>query len=159
MQILFAISILCFFAIAWAAISFARHIKASSIRRSTKLSPPAPAAHNEFREHLYAALQEDPTRIRQHDLRQNVRDITANKSWNMPPKSAHFNRSIVQVPRVESPKPRQSSRKTPQSARHGTMALLDPAYFNKDSGDLTDPYQAPRVRANDGNKPQLNRRY
>ena len=33
-------------------------------------------------------------------------------------------------------------RKPPQSARYGRMELLDPAYFNKDLGDLTDPQPA-----------------
>jgi hypothetical protein len=158
MQILLAISILCFFAIAWAAISFARHIKASSLRRNIQSQIPALPAQIEFRQHLYAAAQDESPRIRQSALHQNVRDITANKSWSMPPKSAHFNRSIVQVPRINRERQQLAARKSPQSANHGSMALLDPAYFNKDSGDLTDPYQVPRVRANDGNRTLSTRR-
>lgn len=141
MQILYAISILCFFAILWAALSFARHIKASSRRipaqHEFSIAPP----QSNFRQILYVATEtEAQSRIRHSDLHQQVRDITANKIWNMPPKSAPSKRNIGELPRVHSPK-QQPSRKPPQSARHGAMAFLDPAYFNKDSGDLTDPYQ------------------
>ena len=46
-----------------------------------------------------------------------------------------------------------TARKSPQPARYGPMELLDSAYFNKDMGDLTDPYQPPRLRANDRSQP------
>ncbi len=159
MQILFAISILCFLAIAWAAIAFARHIKASSVRHKHHREASIVPRQNEFRQHLYSAVQSEGPQPRHSDLHQNVRDITANKSWNMPKKSTHSNRSIVMLPRVEPTKQHQPARKPPQSARHGAMALLDPAYFNKDSGDLTDPYQTPRVRANDGTRTTSSKRY
>jgi len=34
------------------------------------------------------------------------------------------------------------------------MERLDWAYFNKDLGDLTDPYQTPRIRANSRTSPR-----
>jgi hypothetical protein len=158
MQILFAISILCFLAIAWAAISFARHIKATTFRVSEHQSAAIIPAKSDFQHHLYAAASAESLRPRHSDLHQNVRDITANKSWNLPPKAVQTKR-LGHLPRVEPVQQQQIARKPPKPARHGEVALLDPAYFNKDSGDLTDPYQSPRVRANDGNRTISSRRY
>jgi hypothetical protein len=75
----------------------------------------------------------------------------------MPPKPGLPRRRTIQF--VEPSEKIQEMRKPPQPARHGAMALLDPVYFNKDAGDLTDPYQPPRVRANDGNKAISPKRY
>lgn len=151
MQILFAISILCFFAIVWAALAFARHIKAGSVRRNDRQELSILSPQPEFRQHLYAAAESDTPRARPDDLHQRVRDITANKSWNMPPRSDYSRRSTVQLPRIGSRDQKQSTRKPPQAARHGAMAFLDSAYFSKDAGDLTDPYQPPKIRANESN--------
>lgn len=158
MLILYAISILTFFAVLWAALAFARHIKSKSYSKSEQQKLSIVPRQTEFRQHLYSAAVTETPQIRHNDLHQSVRDITANKSWNMPPKSTQAKRSVVQLPRIGSPS-RQSTRKPPQAARHGAMAFIDPAYFNKDSGDLTDPYQPPRIRSNEARETISSRRY
>ncbi|MDE3105789.1 MAG: hypothetical protein KGK08_11485 [Acidobacteriota bacterium] len=163
MQILFAISIVCFFAIVWAALAFARHIKASTLRSQARAAQDAhhAPAEDSFRAQMTAAMHfaQDappsygssiaPTQVerpRPAELHQNVRDITAAKGWNLPVKSATAGRRVaIPVPRVDADHPHPGLRKPPQPARHGAMAFLDPAYFNKDAGDLSDPYQPPRI--------------
>jgi hypothetical protein len=50
-------------------------------------------------------------------------------------------------------------RKGPQASHRGTSERIDWAYFNKDLGDLTDPYETRRIRANSGNKATAPKRY
>ncbi|WP_213806756.1 hypothetical protein [Granulicella sp. dw_53] len=167
MQTLLAISILSFLGVVWVAIAFAKHIKRGprpklSIVPATRSTLPRP----DFKQHLFAAPEiaalspaaprialtpEAPVqRTRIAELNQSVRDIAANKQWSMPPQPTRAQRTIVH--RVEPPKsmlvPNTDLRKPPQPTRHGNMELLDPTYFNKDMGDLTDPYQPPRLHAN-----------
>jgi hypothetical protein len=161
MQILFAISVLCFVGVAWAAIAFARHIKAGQHQNASFIPSPA-----DFRRQLLAAAQrpspgegfEDrrpvltvhnsesaPAHSRSTSLNQSVHDIGANKQWLMPPQPTRTHRHHAYSAGAEGPPFTVSTlRKQPQPARHGTIELLDPAYFNKDLGDLTDPYEPPR---------------
>lgn len=73
MYILFAISILCFFALVLAAVAIARHV-----RRGRASSAP----QNDFAQHLFAAVEDQDSRIPRTLPEQNVKDVIANKSWN-----------------------------------------------------------------------------
>ena len=147
MKILFAISVLCFLGILWAAIALARHIKSSRLRHESDLTivPSQP----DFKHHLFSA-SEAAAITRPNPIHQSVRDITANKQWTLPPQPARMRRPPTQR---DEPVRIPTARKSPQPARYGPMELLDSAYFNKDMGDLTDPYQPPRLRANDRSQP------
>jgi hypothetical protein len=145
MQILFAISVLCFFGIVWAAVALARHIKSS--RREDPLDI---SVQPDFKHHLLTTpetFHPIHTRIPATSIQQSVRDITANKQWTLPPQPVRMRRSPA--PTAQPARITSSQRKSPKPARYGPMELLDSAYFNKDMGDLTDPYQPPRLRAND----------
>jgi hypothetical protein len=149
MQILFTISALCFFGILWAAIALARHIKASRRENLSDIS-----AQPDFKHYLFNTAEtfgSISTRLPSTPIHQSVHDITANKQWTLPPQPLRMRRSSIR--RVDATKVTPAARKSPQPARYGPMELLDSAYFNKDMGDLTDPYQSPRLRVNDLNKP------
>jgi hypothetical protein len=149
MQILFAISILCSLTVVWAGIAVVRNIRSSRKQKSTS----APAQHD-FAYHLFSASDDvEPRSV----TPQSISDITAKKSWNRPP-------DLVTVrPRPEHRSPinryvaesLEGRRKLPQAA-HPSSDRLDWAYFNKDSGDLTDPYESPRIQANSRNSLRRN---
>jgi hypothetical protein len=188
MQILFVISVLCFLAVVWGAIVFARHIKAGE-RRSASFLP----AKTQFRQHLQPALdrvESDSSMLKaeaqfiskpvaakdwreglpqpalhqpalhqaglhqaglhQAGLHQSVQDITANKQWSMPPQPTRTRRLQVFPAPLENPTSGSNIalRKPPQATRHGNMELIDSAYFSKDLGDLTDPYEPHRLSVN-----------
>lgn len=149
MQILFAISALCFIGILCAAFALAHHIKSTRIQDLSDI-PSRP----DFKHHLLSTpetFHSISTRIPSTPIQQSVHDITANKQWTLPPQPVRMRRSPVQ--RVHPDKTATAARKSPQPARYGPMELLDSAYFNKDMGDLTDPYQPPaRLSANGRNK-------
>jgi hypothetical protein len=159
MQILFAISVLCFAGILWAVLALARHIKASQVRSA--ISP----SQRDFKDHLFSTIPrivpEDflpASRVaRQSVLNQSVHDIAANKEWALPAQAIHMDRLMG---RTTEPVAASVStmRKPPLPARHGRMELLDPAYFNKDMGDLTDP-QPNNVRVNDRTRSNSSKRY
>jgi hypothetical protein len=145
MQTLFAISILCFLALVWAGVAVARHISAS--RKSSRTSSPA---QRNFAQHLFHAVEGTNLPEPRNFPNQNIRDIAAKKSWNQPPEvvTVHPNTAIRSDLNQNAAEPLQGKRKAPQAAHQGGMERLDWAYFNKDLGDLTDPYQTPRARAN-----------
>src|SRR5271168_633484 len=105
MQILFAISVLCFAGVLWAALAFARHIKAGQLRSNT-----AAPLEPDFKERLFSIIETTPpiqivpetfsatTRgTRQTFLHQSVHDITANKQWTLPPQAVHMDRLPVRA--------------------------------------------------------------
>ncbi len=141
MQILFAISIVCFVALVWAGMAIARHIAAGHKGgRTTKQS------HGDFAHHLFVATENRETRRPRAVHPQTVQDIAARKGWNSVPASVEIHPTNEQsaTPSV------QGRRKSPKTSHHGDTERLDWAYFNKDAGDLTDPYQTRRFRANSG---------
>ena len=141
MQILFAISIICFVALVWAGIAIARHIAAGhKDGLTTKQS------HGDFAHHLFAATENRETRRPRAVHPQTVQDVAARKGWNSTPPSVEIHPSNDQsdAPIV------QGRRKSPQTSHPSGTERLDWAYFNKDAGDLTDPYQTRRFRANSG---------
>jgi hypothetical protein len=122
MQALFAITLLSFAGILWAALAFARHIKATQLRPAspepasrhsfipaiTVHRDPEPARtpepiaprvpepqpiQRDFREHFLNAPSEVPARnTRTSVLSQSVHDIAANKQFVMPPHATRIHR-------------------------------------------------------------------
>jgi hypothetical protein len=166
MQILLAISIICVFALLWVTLAIAKHIGASrTVDRWNSDDMPSIVPHIElyqvskpaaweqrpqkFKQELIAATQVD-VRVRQSEVHQSVRDISANKSWTMPAKPLNP-RLLTREPMFQSRMTDgqiETSRKPPQPLRRGLIQRLDREYFNKDAGDLTDPYELPRTGTN-----------
>ena len=149
MQILFAISTICFIALVWAGVAIARHIAAGHRGGRTAQS------QSDFAHHLFAATENRETRQPRAVHPQTVRDVAARKGWNSAPASVeiHPNNDQRAAPAV------QGQRKSPQTSHHGGTERLDWAYFNKDAGDLTDPYQTRRFRGNSGARTTSPKRY
>jgi hypothetical protein len=148
MHTLFAISVLSLFVLLMAGVAIARHIR---IGRSVS----SPQREREFADHLFAAakgrsVSETVVRRARSVPAQTIKEIMAGKSWNQPPEI------VTLRPDPEAHKaydqtlsePVQGQRKSPQPAHRRDGERLDWGYFNKDLGDLTDPYQTPRLRAN-----------
>ncbi len=179
MQTLFVISVLCFLGVVWGAIAFARHIKAGALRNISLvpdathfrelLQPALEQAQSgslllkseanfasellvtsDRREFLPGARLDQ---IAPHlvTLHQSVHDITANKQWSMPTQSTRTRRLHLfpGPPNNSAHTSNTALRKPPQAARHGNIELINPAYFSKDLGDLTDPYEPHRLSVND----------
>lgn len=85
----------------------------------------------------------------------------AGKSWNQPPELITLRPDPEVNPAPDQPisDPKLGARKLPQSSHRIGSERLDWAYFNKDLGDLTDPYEAPRVRVNSRNDASLSKRF
>jgi hypothetical protein len=73
MHILFAISALCFFALVLTAVAIARHVQT---RRASTHS------QQDFAQHLFAAAEDQNSRIPHNLPNQTVRDIRAKKDGN-----------------------------------------------------------------------------
>jgi len=148
MQILFAISILCFMALLWAGFAIARHIRRGHERTEVDTS-----SRRDFAQHLYTAAEE--TRLPRVVRHQSVRDVTARKSWNTAA-------TAVQIPpsfNEERTGTMDGWRKSPQSSQSRSPERLDWVYFNKDAGDLSDPYQPRHARGASSAQATSNRRY
>ena len=150
MQILFAISIVCFVALVWAGVAIARHIAAGRKGGRTPTQ-----SQGDFAHHLFAATENRETRRPRAVHPQTMQDVAARKGWNSTPASIEIHPANEQgaSPSV------QGQRKSPQTSRHGAPERLDWAYFNKDAGDLTDPYQTRPSRTNSGGKATSPKRY
>jgi hypothetical protein len=151
MHTLFAISILAFLILFTAGVAIVRHIR---IGRSVA----SPQTRRDFAQHLLLATEDPPTpNAVTHRLRslpsQTIHEITANKSWNHPTETILLRPDpTAQLSfHQETIGPVEGRRKSPQSAHYNSPERLDWAYFNKDLGDLTDPYQTPRLQANSRN--------
>jgi hypothetical protein len=159
-QILVAISIVCVFALGWVTLAIAKHISASRhiegwhsddlpsivphiipVQQPQVTQQTVPV----FQRELIAATQVE-VQVRRSELHQSVREISANKSWTMPLKPLKH-RLLTREPvfRTATTGETEASNKLPQASRRGQLQRLDPAYFNKDYGDLTDPYELPRA--------------
>lgn len=147
MQILFAISMVSFLVLALAGVAIVRHVRASHRRsKATSLQPQQP-----FSQHLFSAAQARDLGLPQAVRHQSVKEIAANKIWNSPS-------ALVEIAPADGQLTMIGRRKSPQSAHPATEQRLDWEYFNKDYGDLSDPYQTRRVRARSGAKPTSTRR-
>jgi hypothetical protein len=141
MQFLFAISIVCFIALLWAGVAIARNIAAGRKCRRTRMQ-----SQGDFAHHLLAATENRETRRPRTVHPQTVRDVAARKGWNSPPASIEIHPTHEQSTAASL----QGRRKSPQTSHHSATERLDWAYFNKDAGDLTDPYQTRRFRTDSG---------
>jgi hypothetical protein len=133
--ILFAISIACFLALIGTAAAIVRHIRRSNRFRQTP-APPRPS----FGEHLHAATEYGFIRSPRAVPHQTVQGITAKKSWNTPSQAVEIHPDAEHSPVF-------GKRKSPQSVQAAAISSgerADWAHFNKDFGDLTDPYTSRR---------------
>jgi hypothetical protein len=141
MQILFLVSILCFLVLVWAGISMARHIHTG--QKTDRVPAEVPAT---FAQHLLAAAEERSLRSGHPVHQQTIRELSARKNWNTP------HQAVLIQPAHESDtsSPINGRRKGPKASHHGTAERLDWEFFNKDAGDLSDPYQPRRLQAASG---------
>jgi len=162
MQILFAISILCLFALLWAGFAIARAILRA---RTVPATAPAPASTQQIQT-LFPASRAPlaPASTSSAVPVQDVHDIAARKTWSMPPATKRSFARHQPLPETQFAETHfadflEGARKGPQSAiqssthaaHHGTAQRLDRQYYNEDLGDLTDPsYQPLPFRANSG---------
>ena len=147
MQILFAISVISFLILALAGVAIVRNVRASHRRSKAASAPPQQL----FSQQLFNAVQARDLGLPQAVRQQSIKEITANKAWNSPS-------ALVEIPPVDGQLTMIGRRKSPQSERHVAEERLDWAYFNKDYGDLSDPYPSRPVRARSGAKPTSIRR-
>jgi hypothetical protein len=138
MQILFAISVLCFVALVWACFAIVRHIRANHTSRQT-----SETLHPDFSQHLVAAVESGDASAPPPFRQQTLQEIMAAKSWNQPPASVTV-RPVQDRPDAEH---RDGERKPPQAVHHAGSKRADWAYFNSDAGDLSDPYPLGRIRS------------
>jgi hypothetical protein len=148
MQILFATSIICFLVLVWAGIAVVRRIRAS--RESDRTSS---LQRDDFAQHLFKVIEEENPIKSRTIPHQTFRDITARKSWNQPPGSitVHPGHELRAQFYQAATEPAPTKAPLPQSSHRMGSERLDWAYFNKDMGDLTDPYLTPSLRVRSRN--------
>src|SRR5580698_916577 len=128
MQILFAISAVCFLALVWAGISVTRHI-----RKGHQLDAAASSSHDSFAQHLQASIAGDLP-ISRRTPNQSIHDITARKSWNQQPEVITM-RPSPELRSERAPNTAESlqdKHRSPQASHQSGDERLDWAYFNKD---------------------------
>ncbi len=149
MRTLFTISLLCLCALLWAAISIARHIRTTKRRRRGDPRPPSP-----FNEVLFEGKQQQ---IRDHAAVAASQTIQVTPPKPQAPRSypsAQAAARLAQAPlpiritEAEAPAAKKAPQPVVFSREH---QRLDWDYFNKDLGDLSDPYQ-PKSEAKDGTR-------
>jgi hypothetical protein len=155
MRLLFAISLVSFCALFWAVLAAARHLRARRERRGTPLQQGRLTEifeAGEFREprslRLVQNLVQDVIKPRAQQLEEALRESSfASTREDIRPQPP-----IAPRPRILKPaaavRPQQTifveRRKGPQSARPAAVERrADWALYNKDLGDLTDPYTQP----------------
>ena len=153
MRILLATSVLCLAVLILAGVAVVRDIRSS--RKRCRRSP-APSAS--FADHLVSAAE----RRKQTPFRsvpaQTLRQVMANKSWNRPPESL----TVRPNPQLPDPEHQDAhdrlasdtaaTRKAPRSSHRPFAERLDWTCFNKNLGDLTDPYQTSPLRTGSSQK-------
>jgi len=154
MKILYAISVANFVLLLWVAFALSRHVRRTRSESALPTSEPAvPHPLQLRREHATEPDVERkpilPERRTQPDRRQSHESLYARYIAEQHAVMTGTNGPVGIVPDFSQ------SRKI----RYATMGRLDPAYFNKDAGDLTDPEAPPRPRANPSSSPRPPRRY
>lgn len=146
MQILFAISIFSFLVLIVAGVAIVQHI-----REGYKGNAIPSDSRHDFSYHFLRAVDDADLQPPQMYRQQSVHEIAAKKLWNSPS-------AVVEISPSGEPRSLPGRRKAPQTERSGVEGRLDWAYFNKDYGDLRDPYQSRRFRVRPGAKSTSNRR-
>lgn len=136
MGTLFAISMLCFFALLAAVLALVK--KVYQTQRLLAASRQIP--HEPVVEHTITGRTANPEPETRPLPRQNVQDLAPRKlpDWRF---MVHQDRSRLTA---AAPRHLSGTRKPPRSSHFGTHERLDWAYFNKDLGDLSDPYEPAR---------------
>lgn len=164
MQILYAITVLCVIVLLWAGLAIRRHIAASARQRAERQErPPATAMIEvELKHELRTAKAEkgffgsisdpQPGRHTISRTRQAVRESAIREAVTAVPIFAAP--AVEPVKQAEAPQPEPAVEFVPAEFRKPSIAIhstgferLDMAHFNKDLGDLSDPYQIPRTRS------------
>jgi hypothetical protein len=176
MRILFAITALCLLVLLWAGLAIRRHIRSAARERAQKRpQPPVTAVLEvELKSDLRSAHAESgffgtisdpqPGRNSISRTRQAVRESAIRAAVTAIPIFEPATIEAMQAARApetapepathssvqpEEPPARNEFRKPPVSISDGTFERLDLAHFNKDLGDLSDPYQIPRTASRD----------
>jgi len=166
MRVLFAITALCLLVLLWAGLAIRRHIRAAARERAERNAPPVREVFEaELRKELQSQRANtgfyrgqpdnlsDPRPGRHTSgLRPSVRDsavraaiVAAAKEPIVSYEPAPGSTPAAVEPQTEpAPADTNESRKPPVSISGIKMERLDRAHFNKDLGDLSDPYQVPR---------------
>jgi hypothetical protein len=168
MRILFAITALCLLVLLWAGLAIRRHIRGAARERAQKRpQPPVTAVlevelksdlRSDHAESGFFGSISDPqparntisrtrTAVRESAIRAAVTAvpifepaaIEAVQAARAPERAAEPSVQPGKIPAVNE------FRKPPVSISDGTFQRLDLAHFNKDLGDLSDPYQIPRT--------------
>jgi hypothetical protein len=169
MRLLFAISLVSFCALFWASLAAARHLRSRRERRGKAL-PQGRLTEifeaGEFREprslRLVRNLVQDVVKPRPQQLEETTR-ASASEDLHAPQRVAQL---VAPRPMIlKSVVPLRSAqtifverRKGPQSVRPAAVERrADWALYNKDLGDLTDPYTQPLRSATASGSSSLNR--
>lgn len=128
MDALFVISIGCFFALFLTALAVARHLHIEAVR----------GAHAQEHDILRDSLESAPPRSPQQTLQTLAHKKQPDWRFLISEDAQRSHPSDSISPMM---------RKPPASVRVGRPKRPDWAYFNKDLGDLSDPYQPPASKA------------
>ncbi|HXB61472.1 MAG TPA: hypothetical protein VNU94_01310 [Acidobacteriaceae bacterium] len=172
MRILFAITALCLLVLLWAGLAIRRHIRSAARERAEHQRPSAKSLIEvELKHELRTAQAEkgffgslsDPQPSRYSSrTRPAVRESAIRAAVTAIPIFEPAALEAVQAARFREPAAESAGhtsvqineapavnefRKPPVSIHDGKFERLDLAHFNKDMGDLSDPYQIPRATA------------
>jgi hypothetical protein len=166
MQILYAITVLCVIVLLWAGLAIRRHIAASARQRAERQErPPAKVVIEvELKHELRTAHVEkgffgsisdpQPGRHTISRTRQAVRESAIREAVTAVPIFATLAPEPAKITEAPQPEAAVESheayvpaelRKPPIAIHNTGFERLDMAQFNKDLGDLSDPYQIPRT--------------
>jgi hypothetical protein len=169
MRLLLAISLVSFCALFWAVLAAARHLRA---RRERRLKPLQQSRLTEIFEagefrapgslSLVRKLVQDVVKARAQQLAEAPRESSFSRTCeDVRPQSPVAPRPKILKPAAPV-RPQQTifveRRKAPQSVRPAAIERrADWALYNKDLGDLTDPYTQPLRSATASGSSSLNR--
>ncbi len=160
MTLLSAISAICFFVMLYVAMAVAQTIRSRAAINSDSAPPPAP------QEFFESGVYREPGSRR---LIQQIEQHVAQRSNIMPSVSGHKEPGYISALRAASSNPQPSAtrrailrpgdpgfverRQSRQPAPNGMERRADRAHYNKDMGDLSDPYtQAARPLGESGRR-------
>ncbi len=153
MVILFAISMISFLALFAALIAALKYVQRTAVEVSSSPSPRRVGT-------LYSFPETPPPSARSNlSPHQTVADISPRKTpdWGFMAPPSRMHRPWRPPVLTAAPPPQTSGRKGPQYSHFGRGQRLDWAYFNKDLGDLSDPYEAARSPEPEPNSEQPRR--
>ncbi len=127
MDALFFISVACFFALFVAALAIARHVRIERTHRKKD---------REDVQRIDPRARDRPSLLRR-EATQSVQNLSQVKEpdWRFLVSDAHEEELSRRL------------RKPPVSTHADRLQRLNLTHFNKDPGDLSDPYQPPTTRA------------